>query len=629
MPHQDDHVAEAAFLRGGGAMAALIAQHDWASTSLGPLRDWPVALKTATAMLLHSPLAMVMLVGEDGVSIYNDAYAALIGNKHPAVLGATARDSWPRMTELCQQAIQAGKACGVLAYRDLELTIFRTGVPEQVWMNIDCSPVLDENGEPVGVLGVVIETTERVLAERRAAMEFARLRGIFAQAPGFICLMSGPNLVVEYVNKAHERLFNIPGAVGRPYREAFGDYAAGERWKILKQVYATGERYVARGERVQAAGPDGTVEELFLDLVVEPVKDDAGKVIGLFVEGFDVTPQVRAQAAADENKRKLTAAIEVARLGAFEWDMETGKATLDERALEIFNLEPRPDLTVADVVARIDPEDMARLQVETRAAEAAGRARREFEYRIHLPDGATRDIATVSDAVRGPDGRTERIIGVFDDVTERRRAEKRQRLLINELNHRVKNTLATVQSIAAQTLRSAPSLEQAREAFEARLVALAAAHDLLTAESWHGARLTDVVASAMSPFETARRPQVSRSGPPVWLTAQRALALSMALHELATNAVKYGALSVPEGRVTIRWSLSADNLLSLSWIEHGGPPVAPPERAGFGSRLLQRSLARELSGEVAFTFAPEGVRCEIRCRLENGRSSAAPAMLEA
>ena len=621
---------EAAFLRGGGAMATLIAQHDWASTALGPLRDWPAALKTATAMVLHSPLPMVMLVGEDGISIYNDAYAALIGNKHPTVLGAKASDSWPRMTELCQQAIQTGKACGVLAYRDLELTIFRTGAAEQVWMNIDCSPILDETGRPLGVLGVVIETTERVLAERRAAMEFARLRGIFDQAPGFICLMSGPNLTVEYVNKAHERLFSIQDPVGRPYREAFADYAqAGEPLRILEQVYATGERYVARGERVHASRPDGSVQEFFLDLVVEPVKDDRGKVIGLFVEGFDVTPQVRAKAAADENKRRLSAATAVARLGAFEWDMKTGKATLDERALEIFALDPRDDLTVADVVKRIDPEDLPRLQIETRAADASGRVRREFEYRIHLPDGSTRNIATVSDAIPGPDGAIERIFGVFDDVTERRRAEKRQRLLINELNHRVKNTLATVQSIAAQTLRSAPSVERARDAFEARLVALAAAHDLLTAESWHGARLTDVVASAMAPFETAKRPQISRSGPPVWVNAQRAVALSMALHELATNAVKYGALSAAEGRVQIRWTLSADNLLSLSWIEQGGPPVTPPERVGFGSRLLQRSLARELGGEVTFTFAPEGVRCEIRCPLENGRSSTAPAMLEA
>jgi two-component sensor histidine kinase len=185
-----------------------------------------------------------------------------------------------------------------------------------------------------------------------------------------------------------------------------------------------------------------------------------------------------------------------------------------------------------------------------------------------------------------------------------------------------------VQSIAAQTLRSAPDLARAREAFEARLLALAAAHDLLTAESWHGARLSDVVASTMAPFETVRRPQISRSGPAVWLTAQRALALSIALHELATNAVKYGALSVPEGRVTIRWTVSKDRLLTLTWVEKDGPPVQSPERSGFGMRLLQRSLARELDGEVVFTFAPQGVRCEIRCKIADAGPPDAPEPAE-
>jgi len=252
----------------------------------------------------------------------------------------------------------------------------------------------------------------------------------------------------------------------------------------------------------------------------------------------------------------------------------------------------------------------------------------EVEFRVHRPDGSIRTVVSLSDAVKDPQGRTQRIVGVFDDVTERRRAEKRQRLLINELNHRVKNTLTTVQSIAAQTLRSAPDLPRAGEAFESRLLTLAAAHDLLTAESWHGARLSDVVASTMAPFETVRRPQISRSGPAVWLSAQRALALSMALHELATNAVKYGSLSAPEGRVTIRWTVSDDHLLTLSWVEKDGPPVQPPERSGFGSRLLQRSLARELSGDVAFTFAPAGVRCEIRCKIADTRPSAAPEAIE-
>src|SRR5262249_51829380 len=157
------------------------------------------------------------------------------------------------------------------------------------------------------------------------------------------------------------------------------------------------------------------------------------------------------------------AAVAIARLGAFEWDLPTLQATLDDRAREIFGFEPDVPLTIPDVVARIDPEDMDRVHLETAAYDVAGSTRREFEYRIHLPDGMVRDIATVSDLVKASDGSYARIIGVFDDVTEQRAAERRQRMLINELNHRVKNTLATVQSIAAQTLRSAPNLAEARE----------------------------------------------------------------------------------------------------------------------------------------------------------------------
>jgi two-component sensor histidine kinase len=307
--------------------------------------------------------------------------------------------------------------------------------------------------------------------------------------------------------------------------------------------------------------------------------------------------------------------------------LETGEATLDPRAREIYGFGPDEHLTIAEVVQRTDPEDFARIKSEAQQAENRGQLRRELEYHVHTPDGATRNVVSVSDTVLGPNGQVQRIIGVFDDVTERRRAEKRQRLLINELNHRVKNTLATVQSIAAQTLHSAPDLASAREAFEARLIALAAAHDLLTVESWHGARLTDVVASAMAPFETTQQPQISRSGPPVWLTARRALALSMALHELATNAVKYGALSRLEGHVTVLWSLSADDEITLRWVEQGGPLVKTPERCGFGSRLVQRSLAHELDGKVVFTFAPEGVRCTIQFRLEPLSATTEPAML--
>jgi PAS domain S-box-containing protein len=580
-----------AFLRGGGATGALIARRDWAATPLGPMRDWPQSLKTATALMLQAPLPMVLMYGKDAVILYNDAYAELIGRRHPDSLGTKARESWPEVAHVTDEAVEAGLAGRSLVFRDLDLVVFRTGKREQVWMNIDSSPVLDERGRPFAVLNVVIDMTERVLAERRLALETDRLRRMLEQAPGFIALLSGPEHVVTFVNAAHKRLFG-ERKVGRPMIEVFPELIGQGVPEVPDRVYATGERDVARAARaVLTKGPGESLEEHFLDMVLEPLTGPDGKVSGIFVEGFEVTDQVRAQAAAEESQRRLSAAITIARLGAFDWDLETHKAALDDRARDIFGFPPDESLTIEEVIERIDPADRARLRAAHADSETARRTRRELEFGIRLPDGSPRTIVSIADGVWGPDGRVTRIVGVFDDVTERRRAENRQRLLINELNHRVKNTLATVQSIAAQSLRSVSDVGRARDAFESRLIALAAAHDLLTAQSWNGARLSDVVAAASSPFETVRRPQISRSGPSVWLTAQQALALSLALHELATNAAKYGALSEPDGQVTIRWRRAAGELI-LSWVEQGGPPVKPPTRSGFGTRLLQQPRQR-------------------------------------
>lgn len=468
--------------------------------------------------------------------------------------------------------------------------------------------------------------SEKAAATPRPVAEFDRLRSMFEQAPGFICLMSGPDLVVDYVNEAHRRLFGDYKAEGRRYLEAFADVSKAGNPQLVHTAYTTGERYVGRAEPVRVPRPGGVYEQRFIDVVVEPLKNEAGEVTAVFVEGFDVTPQVRAQQVAEENARRLSAAVAVARLGTFEWDGGADAVTFDERAREIYGFTPDQPLSMADVLGRLVPEEMPRVRAEADASQAGGRNRRAFEFRIRLPDGSIRHIAGVTDGVIKADGKTHRTIGVFDDVTERRRAEQRQQLLINELNHRVKNTLATVQSIASQTLRAAGDLANARASFEARLAALSAAHDLLTAQSWHGARLGDVAVSALAPFESVQRPQISRSGPSVWLAAPRALALSLALHELATNAAKYGALSVPDGEVSVQWGVCEDELV-LTWSEHGGPPVAAPQRSGFGTRLLQRGLAKELHGQVALDFAPEGVRCEIRFRIEDldGAASSEPA----
>jgi two-component sensor histidine kinase len=220
-------------------------------------------------------------------------------------------------------------------------------------------------------------------------------------------------------------------------------------------------------------------------------------------------------------------------------------------------------------------------------------------------------------------------LAVEAEINVRRAGEEQRQLLIGELNHRVKNTLATVQSIAAQAFREGKSLKDTRESFEARLLALSLTHDLLTRESWRGAELRELAEAELAPYRTEAAPhRLTLEGPEVLLTPNTALALGMALHELATNAVKYGALSRPEGQVRLswQWRQAPQGLrLTLEWRETGGPPVEPPTRPGFGTRLITSGLRHQLQGEVELDFHPEGLRCVIDVPTADQRDPGASA----
>jgi PAS domain S-box-containing protein len=213
----------------------------------------------------------------------------------------------------------------------------------------------------------------------------------------------------------------------------------------------------------------------------------------------------------------------------------------------------------------------------------------------------------------GSSGAVDGFFVLVTDNSERKLNEERQRLLLNELNHRVKNTLATVQSIVAQTLRNATTVNEAGAHIEARLIALSNAHNILTRESWTGADLVELIDQAIAPFSNAdiSAQRFVRHGPNLRLQPRAALALSMALHELATNAVRYGALSSEAGRVEIRWGADRDSGFGLTWREIGGPEVTTPKKRGFGSRMIERGLAQDLGGVVSLNFEPTGVVCVI------------------
>jgi two-component sensor histidine kinase len=238
----------------------------------------------------------------------------------------------------------------------------------------------------------------------------------------------------------------------------------------------------------------------------------------------------------------------------------------------------------------------------------------EFSY--ILPNGVQRTLLSSARPIRGTSGKVIGAVQVSLDITARKQGEEQRRLLVNELNHRVKNTLAVVQSIASQTLRNATSLPEAGRSLASRLVSLAKAHDILTQENWSGADLKDVVEAALSPHANTDRLQIS--GDEVWLSPSLALSLSLGFHELATNAIKYGALSCKEGTVSISWATSWQEQkkhLRIEWRELDGPPVAAIERKGFGTRMLERLLGPKSAGTVTITFEPTGLVCVFEVHL--------------
>ncbi|MDQ0511941.1 sensor histidine kinase [Ancylobacter amanitiformis] len=216
--------------------------------------------------------------------------------------------------------------------------------------------------------------------------------------------------------------------------------------------------------------------------------------------------------------------------------------------------------------------------------------------------------------LRDLSGATIGLTGAAVDVTERKENEQHLRLLMRELTHRSKNLLAVIQAMARQTARHAGSIDEFVEIFSARLQALARSHDLLVQEGWHGASLNDMVRSQLGHHFDHERSQVTVSGPDIFLKPEAAQNIGLALHELSTNAAKYGALSVPGGQVAIRWARrvpEAGGGFELSWIEKGGPPVTPPRARGFGSLVIERNLARALDGKVDLEFDPAGLHCSV------------------
>lgn len=320
--------------------------------------------------------------------------------------------------------------------------------------------------------------------------------------------------------------------------------------------------------------------------------------------------------ALEQQKRTFDMAMAASKMGTWRYTIADNICIYDENAQALYGLtEARFLHDEEGVKDKFHPDDMELMWARVaKALDPKGDGRYDVEYRVKQLDGSWRWLSAwglVEFEGEGEDRKPVAITGASRDLTERKAAEDFQRLLLNELNHRVKNTLATVQAISAQTLSSADDLPSARLALEQRICSMAKAHDLLRSREWEGADLADVVSGALEAFPVD---QIEIAGPSVDISPRQALALAMALHELATNAAKYGGLSSQQGSVRLQWRID-DDVLHLEWQEFGGPPVVEPSKKGFGSRLLERLLVRDLGGEIRLDYDRAGLKFGITAPL--------------
>ncbi|HET7716798.1 MAG TPA: PAS domain-containing protein [Bauldia sp.] len=410
---------------------------------------------------------------------------------------------------------------------------------------------------------------------------------------------------------ALNRLYGFPPDARPSLDEYQARYAPGE----LERVTQLGAEAIARSENeleveVRHLWPDGTERWLLIRAQSDPTGPGLGaRAIGVVI---DITERKRVEQALVESERRLRLSQNAAGIASLELDIASGLVIGSDRFWEIWGLSRRDSVHISVLEDIVIPED--RNILSNRETRERGTASPVVEYRIRRPsDGQLRWLSRHIEFVRDASGIPIKMFGVMQDITEQKEAQSRQQMLTHELEHRTKNILAMVSAIASQTLRDT-DLPTAKISFNERLRALANAHHILAQTRWTEASMRKVVEAGIAALPLDR---VTIEGPDLALDPKRGLSLALAMNELGTNAVKYGALSNAAGRVEITWSVllgqpEADAVFVLTWRERGGPTVSPPTRRGFGSFLITRVLGADFDGAVEIDYRPEGLQVTLR-----------------
>ncbi len=461
-------------------MSSRIRAHDWAATQLGSPDRWSSSLKVMVRMALTTRHPIFIFWGPEHTCFYNDAYSPSLGpEKHPSMLGAPGREAWHEIWHIIGPQIEfVMRGEGATWHENHLVPFLRNGAMEEVYWTYSYGPIDDEDA-PNGVGGVLVvcnETTPQVKAERLLVNERERFAWLFEQAPSFMAFLQGPNHLIELANPGYMKLIGHRPILGRTVAEALPDAAAQGYLQLLDKAYASGEAVTASGARYVFTGDGATEVVRFVDFVYQPIKDLAGHVTGIFVQGVDVTAHLLAiQALSDaqsdlrRSEEQLRLAIDAGEVGAWDIDLISGTLFTAARVKAMFGASPDVPLSLADFFDGLHPDD----QAATAAAFASAmdplqRSVYDVEYRtVGKEDGVIRWVTATGRAVFDEDGRCIRVLGTAIDITRRKtteaslkesqanlvvaiealkEADRNKDLFLATLGHELRNPLATLRS---------------------------------------------------------------------------------------------------------------------------------------------------------------------------------------
>jgi PAS domain S-box-containing protein len=449
------------FLQGGGDAAALMRSLDWEHSPLGHPSGWPAALATIVDLILHAKFPMFVAWGPQLGLVYNDAYAEVLGAKHPAAMGQPFRGAWGEIWVDIAPSIEQALQGQATYHENRPLTMHRKGYVEQTWFTFSYSPVRDAGGQVGGMYCACIETTAQVLAARHRSAELERLQQLFQQAPGVMAVLSEPGHVFELANDSYLQLVGQRDLIGKGVREALPELEGQGFFHLLDHVVNSGEPFVGRAIPVRLQRePGAPLDERHVDFVFQPIRDPGGKVGGVFVEGVDVTDSVRATAALRDSERRLQQLANT--IPQMAWMADAGGYVhwYNDRWFEYTGVRPA-DVLGEGWSALVHPDDLGRLVERWRHALSTGE-RYEVQARLRSVTGVWRTFFISAAPLRDVAGRIVQWFGTNTDVTEieeaqeeLRQANRRKDEFLAMLAHELRNPMAPI-STAAELLRLAP-----------------------------------------------------------------------------------------------------------------------------------------------------------------------------